>query len=173
MRRIHATINNKYVQPLKLGISSRLVVSPNNSYNSILLRNTHRPFDPNALDLNIWAKFDTNDFDGIHLIGSLTKNGVAKAIGSISFDIYKVSIDNNWTETLLFQTTGTPASVTQAQLGSSNQLDGELTLAIYATAVRGKRIYKKKIYLNHLGSYDSIVRLRNKVKFLEIIKKDG
>ncbi len=179
MRRVRGTINNDYVQPLKLGISDRLVVSPNNSYNSILLRNTHRPFDPNLYDLELWGKFDTNDFDGIHIHGALMRGSETRSLGSCAFDIHKVAIDSTWNETLLYQGAGSVLSdgsfglsVTQSNLGSSNIMDGELTLAIYATAVRGTRTYKKKIYLNHLGTYDSIIRLRNKVKFLEIIKKD-
>jgi len=177
MRRMRATINSDYVQPLKLRISDRMIVAMSNMYNSILLRNTHRAPDSSAYDLSLWAKFDSDDFDGIQIHTALSSNGSVKSIASAVFDIYSVAA-NGWTETFLHQATGSlgpsksfVASVSQSSLAPI--LDGEITLAIYATVTRSGKVYKNKIYVNHLGSYDSIVRLRNKVKFLDIIKKDG
>lgn len=175
---MRSTINNGYVQPLKLGISSRLVVAPNVDYNSIVLRNTHRAPDPKDYSVKLFAKFDTQDFDGIHLICGLEKDASFVASANCTFNIYSVSLDNNWTETLLYTASGVAngnkftLSATNANLGNPTNLDGELTLAISAQVSRGRDVYKSKIYLNHLGVYDSIIRLRNKVRFLEIIKKD-
>jgi len=38
--------------------------------------------------------------------------------------------------------------------------------------LRWGRTYKNKIYINHLGVYDSIVRLKNDIEFLDISKQD-
>lgn len=99
------------------------------------------------------------------------------AIASGVFSVYLVSTDTTWTETLITDVVGTldgtrlTAELPQSLLGVI-ELDGEFTLAVKCTITRQGTNYTKKIYLNHLGVYESIFRLRQKVAFLDITKKD-
>ena len=51
-------------------------------------------------------------------------------------------------------------------------MDGDTTLMIEGVAIRSGVTYRDRIYVNHLGVYDSIIRLRNAVDFLDITKLD-
>lgn len=177
MRIARSTINDKYIQPLKLRISDRLVVAPNADYNSILLRNTHRRKDKSNIKVKLHCKFDTENFDGIQLRAFLSDDNINPiSSGSCVFRVYKISNDDLWTETLDETISGVlSGSKFTAQVPQSNltiDLDGELTFSIEATLTRLGKEYKEKIWVNHLGVYDSIVRLRNKINFLSITKKD-
>lgn len=179
-RRIRATINNGYVQPLKLGLGRKVVITPNNDYNSILLSKKHRGASPLNYKAKLWAKFDGQNFDGIKLISGIYKDEVnVIPSGSCTFNISSVSLDGTWTETFLYSTPGTVqgdgtfiASATQANLGSSTQLDGELTFAIEVSLVKQGTTLTNKVYLNHLGIYDSFFRLKQFVDFLNLTKLD-
>jgi hypothetical protein len=43
---------------------------------------------------------------------------------------------------------------------------------IQATIVRLGITYRDRIYVNHLGIFDNVTRLRGDVEFLEVTKKD-
>jgi len=176
-RRIRATVNNKYVQPLKMRMDRKLVVSANNDYTSILFTKKHKGFDLRSLVTKVWAKFNTDTFDGIQLVANLYKqNDVLTSSASCVFKIYNISTDQNWTQTLIYTTNGTYngnwiATVTQANLGSVD-LDGEPTLKIEAVITSQGKEFKSSVYVNHLGIYDSLFRLKQEVEFLSITKKD-
>jgi hypothetical protein len=178
-RRIKATINNQYVQPLKLRTGRSLVLSPSSSYNCVLFTQSHRASSPRDYQLNVWAKFAQNNFDGMHVLSYLEKGGDIVQSANYTFKIYSISTDSNWSETLVATKTGVvlpdgsfKCEVTAAEFPSGMVLDGDLTFAVEATCNRVKNKYTKKIYVNHLGVYDSIVRLRKKVDFLTITKLD-
>ncbi len=176
-RRIRSTINNKYVQPLKLCVGRKLIVTPNVDYNSILFTKKHKAKNNSDYSQILWAKFETQNFNGIQLITYLERNGEKLSVGNCVFQIYSISTDTNWSETLLTTISGTAnngrliASVPQSSLNPT-ELDGEITLAIKCTLNRQGKTFTKKIYLNHLGVYDSIFRLRQDVEFLDITKVD-
>lgn len=178
-RRIRATVNNKYVQSLKLKTERKLVLTPAADYNSIVFTKTHRAFDPRSVKLKMWAKFNTQDFDGIHLIAGIYRDS-EKGLNSASclFKVYYVDANQNWGRTLVFSGNAVFQNgqwilpVTQANLGSLTELDGERTFMIEAEITRQKKTYKNRIYVNHLGVYDSIVRLRSDVQFLDLNKLD-
>jgi hypothetical protein len=178
-RRIRSTANNKYVQPLKLKTGRKLVISPNSSYNSILFTKKHRAFDPNSVSAKVWAKFNGQTFDGIHVVASLfTKQDRRLSSGSCTFNIYYVDANQNWGESLILSSSGTLVNgrwilaPTQAMLGGSNELDGERTLRIEAILTRVDKEYKSSVYVNHLGIFDSLFRLKEEVEFLSVTKKD-
>lgn len=180
-RRIRSTLNNKYVQPLKLATDRKLVITPNCDYNSILFTVKHKSGSNKVINQLLWAKFNSNTFDGINLITGISKENSNRFLnsGSCNFNIYDISLDDNFTETFLYNTVGTAlpdgrfkATATQANLGILTELDGERTLAIESIITRGTKTYKKKIYLNHLGVYESIFQLRQAVDFLDITKLD-
>jgi hypothetical protein len=176
-RRIKSTINNKYVQPLKLCVGRKLIITPNVDYNSILFTKKHKAKTKSDYNQMLWAKFETQNFDGIQLITYLEKDSEILAIGSCVFQVYSVSTDSNWSETLITTVNGTfngnrlVASIPQSSLNPL-ELDGEITLAIKCTITRQDKTFTKKIYVNHLGVYDSIFRLRQDVEFLDITKVD-
>jgi hypothetical protein len=174
-RRIKATVNNSYVQPLKLRTGRKLVVAPNNDYTSIVFTKAHRSVNPRDYSLLLAAKFNTVDFDGIHIVAELSRESQALQIGSGTFDIYSISLDGTWTETFLSTVSGSVAGsrITAAVPQSAlPELDGEVTLAVKCSVQRQSDTYTNKIYVNHLGTYDSIVRLRQDVEFLDITKVD-
>jgi hypothetical protein len=167
------------VQPLKLGMGRKLVLTPSASYNSILFTQEHRGHSPTLNNIKVWAKFNTSTFDGIQMIAWLEdKDKEIITTASCEFKVYYIDTTNNWDETLIFIGSGTASglrwisSPSQSDLGSSNELDGERTIMIQATMLRWGRTYKNKIYINHLGVYDSIVRLKNDIEFLDISKQD-
>jgi hypothetical protein len=85
----------------------------------------------------------------------------------------------DWSETFLVSKTGViqpdgkfTATVTQAELTTAFELDGEKTFLVETEVFRFNKSYKSRKYVNHLGIYDSFIRLRSKVNFLEVTKKD-
>jgi hypothetical protein len=94
------------------------------------------------------------------------------------FKVYYVDADQNWSQTLVYTGSGTLQSgrwvlpATQANLGLSTELDGERTLMIEAILTRLGKEYKSSVYVNHLGIFDSLFRLKEEVEFLAVTKKD-
>jgi hypothetical protein len=178
-RRIKSTINSKYCQPLKLRTGRKLVITMSADYNSILFTKKHRAFNPDSQKVKLWAKFNTQTFDGIQIVATLQdKSEQTLASSSCVFKIYFLDITNNWNQTLVHTVNGTLvnkrwiAAPTQANLGLSNELDGERTIMVEATITRLGQSFVSKIYLNHLGIYDSFFRLKEEVEFLAVTKKD-
>ena len=178
-RRIHMTINNKYVQPLGMNLSPYMIVTPNVDYNSIIFRNTQRFNTTDNLDLKIWAKLDGDTGENLHLKFFLFNGDKILSGGSCSFTIYAVSLDDSYSETEIFTGSGilqTDGSFIQDVPYSSfsipTDMDGERTLLVKASIPRKSTVFKNKEYFNHIGIYDSFIRLRNKVNFLAITKKD-
>jgi hypothetical protein len=54
----------------------------------------------------------------------------------------------------------------------SVNLDGENTILLEASVTRLNVTYRNRLYINHLGVYSSIVKLRQDVDFLDITKLD-
>lgn len=132
--------------------------------------------------LKIAAQLDTNTLDKIRVIGYLYNpvNGTIDNAASVQFKIYKVTdiTTPKWDDQLLTTVTGTVqynnyhfVDILISSLSGVN-LDGDTSLMIEATAERLGVTYKDRIYVNHLGVYDSIIRLRQDVEFLDITKLD-
>ena len=180
-RRIRATINSSYVQPLKLATGRKLVLTPSAHYNSVLFTKKHKSgtLTDSITKAKLWAKFDGTNFDGVHLVAYLSKDDVSPiASGSCTFRVYYVTDTSTWTDTLIHTVAGTltsgkwTAAPTQVDLGVSNELDGERTLRIEAELTRLGKTYKTSVYVNHLGIFDSLFRLKQEVEFLDITKQD-
>jgi hypothetical protein len=179
-RRIRATINNKYVQPLKLKTGRRLVIAPNVDYISVLFTKKHKAInDECCFKTKVWAKFDGQNFDGIHMVAALYgTNEALLTSSSCVFRVYYVDADQNWGQTLVYTGNGTLQNglwvlpATQANLGPTTELDGERTLMIEATITRLGKEYKSSVYVNHLGIFDSMFRLKGEIEFLSLTKQD-
>ena len=179
-RRIKFTINNKYVQPLKLRAGRKLVICPNSDYNSILYTSKHRAAHPTRdYTFNLWAKFAQDNFDGFHIKSYLEKDSNITPSVNYIFKVYTISTDSNWAETLVSTKAGSAlpdgsfkCHITPADLPSTLDLDGEITIAIQATCSRWGKTFSKKIYVNHLGIYDSVTRLKQEIEYLDLTKLD-
>lgn len=146
------------------------------SYSVFLERTWHRQ---SRLDyeLSVHAKFNADDMNGIQVAASLTKMGDHKASVVSEIRISRVS-DADWSETFIVSVVPTEtlpgvfsSEITQVQLGL-NELSGKETYAIEVTATRKRRRFISKVYVNHLGCFDSILRLKNEVNYLHSTKLD-
>lgn len=178
-RRIKSTVNNRYTQPLKLRLRRKIVIAPGCDYVSILLSQKYRPTSPFDIKANVWAKFNTQTFDGIQLVAWLSDPSFEEtSSSSCTFNIYYVSAANNWAATMIATLPGTAsgqkwtATCDQATLGSANELSGERTLLVESVLTRFTDTYKTRAYVNHLGIYDSLIRLKNDLEFVKVTKMD-
>lgn len=142
-------------------------------------------FGPNSalstsdLELKIAAQFNIDNFDGIKVIAYLyeAKTGNVASLGTCTFTVYEI-ISPNWQDSVIdtFSATLLPNSymykeITEADLAGLF-LDGSTTLMIEATGIRLGSVFRNRIYLNHLGIYDSFFRLKQDVEWLDISKLD-
>jgi len=177
-RKVKMTLNNKYVQPLKLCFKNRHVLSPSSSYNSIVTKISHRACTDQDYKVKAWMRFNSNTFDGIQMIAGLQKGKRFKSIASCTFKIYAFSVDDLWSETLLVTANGSAlpdgrfqATATESTL-SPVSLDGEITFKLEVDIERSGKTYTDTYYFNHIGIYDSFIRLKQNVEFLDITKLD-
>jgi len=178
-RRVKSTVNNQYTQPLKLGLRRKLVIAPGCDYISVLLSQKYRSSSPFDIKANVWAKFNTQTFDGIQLVAWLSDQEFNdKSSASCTFNIYYISADNNWDATIIATVSGTAngqkwtATCDQSTLGPANELSGERTLLVESVLNRLSKTYKNRSYVNHLGIYDSLIRLKNDLEFVKVTKMD-
>lgn len=177
-RRIKMFTNNNYTQPLKICFKNKMVVTPGANYNSIVTKLSHRACDSDSYKIKTWAKFDAENFDGIQVVGGLIKNKTYTSIASITFKIYSISVDDNWTEALLATLPGTAlgdgrfkAMFSEVNLAPSEQT-GEVSFKLEVEITRLNKTYSETYFFNHLGIYGSFIRLSQEVDFLSITKKD-
>jgi hypothetical protein len=172
-----AQYDSEESQTLKQDSSQRFIV--NNGPEWQIIFGPNSAFSSSSQILKIAAQFDTDDFSSIKFAAYLfnTATGSIDNAGSCTFKIYRVH-PPDWSESLIVTIPGSQLSnhyffsdVLSTSL-SPAELDGDSTLMIEATMVRLGQTYRDRIYVNHLGVYDSIVRLRNDIEFLDITKKD-
>lgn len=129
-------------------------------------------------EVKLAARFNDSTFSNIQITSYLydKNNSSTSSASSCLLRVYKVDVPD-WTETFVtdLSTTLQPnsyfyANPTIASLGLSFQ--GGDTLMIEAIITRLGINYRERIYVNHLGIYDNVTRLRQDVEFLEVTKKD-
>ena len=159
--------NNNFIKPLKFG----------NIRQNVFVKNvnplTRRPVQ--NININLWAKFNAETFDGINVLGYLEELLIPLTGGEATFTLYSVSNDSLWNENFIAQKTILIPSkrfTTNFSEIETGQLDGESTLAITLQIKMQNKVFNKKIYLNHLGIFDSLFRLKQEVEFLDLTKKD-
>ena len=172
MKRIRHLEQCSYIIPIGQKINQVLTLS--NVFNCYL----QRPWDKSLTDyeVQLHAKFNSDIIDGFKIRASLLKNGESVSCLISSFNIY---ITNNDTYVTTFigsvpavtNGLGFEANVDQTFLGS-NETTGAETYFIECEVLRKRTKYKKSIYFNHIGVFDSIFRLRNQVQFLDLTKVD-
>jgi hypothetical protein len=179
-RRIVAQDDNDDNQWLKVDHNSRYIVNDMDDWQWL--------FGPNSFlsasnqIIKIAAELDPVTLDKIRIAGYLynTTHGSIDSAATIVFKIYRVtdSVTPKWDDQLITTLNGVVQLNNyffqeiniSALTGAS--LDGETTLMIEAVATRLGVVYRDRLYVNHLGIFDSFVRLKNKVNLLDILKKD-
>lgn len=167
-------------QWLKIDHSSRYIINHSPEWQPIF--NVASVLDNSTQILKLAAQLDTNTLDKIRIIGYLFNpiHGSVDNAASVVFKVYKVTdiTTPKWDDQLV--------TTLNADLQSNSyyfkdiaissitgaSLDGDTTLMIEGIATRLGITYRDRIYVNHLGVYDSIVRLRGDVEFLDVTKQD-
>jgi hypothetical protein len=177
-RRVAMLTNSQYIQPLKLSFNNKKVITPNAAYNSIVTKVSFEKPQNRDFKVKAWLRFNSNTFDGVQLVGSLVRGKDTKTIANCTFKVYSIDLTDSWVETLRTTVSGTAisgnrfsASVLEAALAPAD-LTGEITYKIEVTVTRFGKAYSDVFYFNHLGIYDSFIRLKNDLEFLDITKKD-
>lgn len=179
-RTLLAQDENDVNQWLKVDHSSRYIVNDSPEWQFLFGPNSSLSNSSQVIKLA--AQLDTITMDKIRIIGYLynSRNGTIDNAGSVVFKVYKVAdiTTPKWDDQLLTTISGTLQSnsyyftdILISSLTGTN-LDGDTTLMVEGTATRLGVTYRDRIYVNHLGVYDSIVRLKNDVEYLDISKVD-
>lgn len=171
MRRIRHLEQSDYIVTIGSRNAELLALS-NNCYLDRTWDNGPRP----DYKLNLHAKFNASAMDGLVIEARLMSTYRQAAVAVTSFVLYRVS-NLNYSKTLINTFTPTLSgqswvyTVTQSQLGL-NELSGAETYYIEAFGQRRLRKFRASIYVNHLGCFDSLNRLRQRVEYLQITKLD-
>ena len=129
--------------------------------------------------IKIGGELDVTDFSSVRFTSYLynTVSGSIDNAAACTFYIYKVGTPS-WTETLLYTAAGTLQynqhfflDVPISSLSSVN-FDGGDTVMIEAVVTRLSDSYRDRVYINHLGIYDSFIRLKKEVDYLDLTKLD-
>lgn len=137
-------------------------------------------FGSSAQVLKIAAQLDTETLSDIKFIAYLYNpvTGNVDKAASCVFNVYRVLPTAGWFDNLITTFSGVIqsnsyffAEKTITDLSPSD-LDGDNSIMIEVVATRLSNTYRDRVYINHLGIYDSVVRLRNEVEFLDLTKQD-
>lgn len=174
MRRIRHLDHCDYIVPI--GQKTGQVLALSNQSNVLLERTWHRDSRP-EFELKLHAKFNVDTMNGIQIMARLHRNGILSQSLVSAFSLYKVN-PANWTETFVSSVAASQASpgifsgsIVQATLGS-NEVSGGECYAVECQATRRRQKYLAKVWFNHLGCFDSLIRLRHSVELLESMKVD-
>jgi len=129
--------------------------------------------------VKIAAEFDTSDFDSIRFVGYLYNpvTGSTDNASSCEFKVYRVT-QPLWYDVPVatFMGTQIPNSYFFSDVALSLlptiDFDGGDTIAIDAVITRLSETYRDRIYVNHLGIYDNVFRLRQDVEYIDLTKVD-
>lgn len=162
---------------LKVDHSSRFIQNGGDEWQ--FLFNPNSTLSASAQLIKITGKFDDSTFTNLKIIAYLydQQNSSIGNAASCEFKFYRIS-GTDWTETLILTQNGTQLSNNYFYLNPANStlapIDffGADSLMIEATIIRSGITYRDRIYLNHLGIYDNVTRLRQDVQFLDLTKQD-
>lgn len=171
MRRIRHLEQCDYVIPIGQRIGTAIALSGN----VYLDRSWDNALNP-EYRLTLHAKFNSSAMQGLSIEASLYSLYRKASVYVSEFKVYRVS-NLNFTKTLINTFTPTLSgqdwaiTLTQSQLGS-NELSGAETYFIEAKGQRRAKKLRAQVYVNHLGCWDSINRLRQALEYAQITKLD-
>lgn len=177
VRRLVAHHENEDNFWLRVDHSSRFIQNGGDEWQ--FLFNINSILSTSEQIIKIAAKFDDDTFSNLKVIAYLydQQNANIGNAATCEFKFYRIS-GTDWTESLIDTQYGTILSNNYFYLHPSNSslspIDfyGADSLMIEATIIRSGTTYRDRVYLNHLGVYDNITRLRQDVQFLDITKVD-
>ena len=172
MRRIKHLDQCEYVVSIRQR-SGQLFTFSNQS-NVLLKRTWHREAE---FTLEPHAKFNADQMNGIQVSARVFARGEVASSEIDSVNLYRVS-EADWSEALIGPVAMTETSngifegyVSQATLGT-NELSGMEVYKLSVVASRGRRKFASIRWFNHLGCFDSLIRLRHATESLETLKVD-
>jgi hypothetical protein len=173
MRRAYPLESIKYISTVK-NAKSR-VTTFSGQYNSKLFR-VEAKTDFN-FEVLLIAKFRSFSLDGFHVFAGLTKN---QRLVDCVIDSVKVSIlsSDTWNENFILNLDVEKGSglffeaTASKELLQPYKLTGGESYVLEVEIKRASQSYFKKAYFNHLGCFDSLLMLKNKIDYLELTKLD-
>lgn len=176
-RKLIAPNKSKKWQVQKMDSSKPFCVNENPKWQMLFGPNS--AFTTSTQNIRIAAQFDAGTFQNIKVIAYLydAQNASVANAASCEFKIYSITTPD-WTETLLSTVSGTQLTNNYFYINPLNvslfpvDFFGGDSIMIEATIVRLGETYRDRIYVNHLGIYDNVTRLRKDVDFLNITKQD-
>lgn len=172
LRRVQMLNNTEYLQSLRLNFNAPLVVVNNN------LICIKRDFEKKEIQVQIAAQYSQNG-DNINLIAYLQKSSpftikasscvftISELVGDGTWNVIQTDVING-SENSEFKWTATIS----ASSVISNVCMGKSTLKIQAKIIKINKSYANEIFINHLGLAEAAHWMRNKLNYLEAIKKD-
>lgn len=122
---------------------------------------------------------ESGSIAGARVVFGLVKNNAAlDSSDSCQFKIFRVSNDGTpWVDSLVKSGTLTPSSdklfkTTIDNIEAGVDIFGDMTFKVQARIVRGNEIFFAQDYFNHLGLTDKVERLRKRVNFIQLTKRD-
>jgi hypothetical protein len=166
------------VQALRVDSSSRYIQVNENYWQPLFQFEAELTLPTKRLKLA--AELDYETFSKLRIIGYLyneTTNSI-DSVSSVSFRLHTATGSGSWQDTFEVEIAGVEqfnsyyfAEVDITDL-SSGIYDGSATIMIDGVATRLSDTYRDRIYVNHLGIYDSHTRLKKFVDFLDLTKLD-
>lgn len=168
---------NEENQWLKVDSSKRYIVNDSNDWQ--FLFGPGSAFTSSISNLKVAAEFNKNTFDSIRFAAYLYNpvSGTVSNTATVTFNVYLIT-GPQWTEQLVASFSGIQtynnyffSDVNTSALSAVDFFGGD-TIMVEAVATRLTETYRDRIYINHLGIYDNVTRLRQDVEFLDISKVD-
>lgn len=179
VRRLVAHHETQDAQNLKIDHATRYIENHSEEWQFLFGPNSE--LNNSDLILKHWAKFNETDLNSLQIAAYLydKRNASISNAAGAEIRLYKINTTNtNWSETLI--DTLTPTQLPNnyyfynALLSTYPTIDfeGGDTIMLETTLIRLGITYRDRIYVNHLGIYDSMLRLRADVEFLDLTKLD-
>ena len=176
-RKLLAQDSSEDNQILKMDSLKRYIVNSSEDWQFLFSQNSELTVSQQVL--KIAAEFDSENFDRIrfsaHLFNPVT--GSIDSASTCEFKLYSV-VQPGWFENLVTTFSGTIqnnsiffSEIALSSVPSLNFL-GDDTVAVECILTRLSNTYRDKVYINHLGIYDSLFRLKRKVNYLAVTKLD-
>lgn len=164
-------------QVLKLDSNKRYLMNSSDEWQMLLGPNSE--LSNSTQILKIAAEFNQSSFDGIRVTSYLynPSTGGVDSSASCTFKVYVVR-SPDWQDVPVADFIGTQLpnqyyfrSILASEISSIDLFGGD-TVMIEAVVTRLGETYRDRIYVNHLGIYDNVTRLRQDVEWLDISKLD-
>jgi hypothetical protein len=164
-------------QVLNVDPSRRYIVNEEKDWQMLLNRNSKAFL--REKELKIAAQLSPSDLTKIKTVAYLYNKKDSSAYMAIEskFRFYKIS-GPSWQEDFITEVTGAHLvnNFHFAEIETDDLvpcvLNGEDSIMIEAQIERKGVLYKDRIYLNHIGIYDSYLRNKKNIDFLRITKLD-